>query len=154
MTKPEIQAELDKAKRQLKSAEEYNIPAAIEKAKTKISDLEAKLAASEDMKEGKKEPEKKKEAVVKKAKKAKKEPVKKQEAGKGIKHIDKSKIQKNPKLYITRIEKVEMYANKLASSFRDLLGDDFKSTQMKKEMNDIEKAIKEFVAKFKKEIKK
>lgn len=243
MTKAEIIADLEKAKRQLKSAEEYNIPAAIEKAKSKISKLEKDLSdfkeEQEEKKEEKKEvaTEKKKKAVVKKAKKAE---VKKQEAGKGkrgrkkhtkeqrvekriaksskplktieykgktitekdieycdaikaawegrrakakksakkfktksitqkiggdiagavvkaIKHVeheDKLKIQKNPKAYVTKIEKIEMYANKLSSSFRDLLGEDYKSTQMKKEMDDIEKAIKAFVTKFKKQVKK
>ena len=73
---------------------------------------------------------------------------------KHVEHEDKTKIQKNPNAYVTKFEKLDTYANKFVSAFRDILGEDYKSTQMKKEMDDIEKAIKAFVIKFKKHAKK
>ncbi len=59
-------------------------------------------------------------------------------------------IVKNPQSYITKFERADANANKFVSSLKDLLGDDYKSSQVKSELDAIEKAIKAFVAKFKK----
>jgi len=62
----------------------------------------------------------------------------------------RDKIIKNPSLYITKFERADAKATQFVNSLKDLLGDEYKSTQVKKELDEIEKAIKTFVAKFKK----
>lgn len=62
----------------------------------------------------------------------------------------RDKIVKNPNIYVTKFERADAKATQFVNSLKDLLGEDYKSTQVKKELDEIEKAIKAFVAKFKK----
>lgn len=62
----------------------------------------------------------------------------------------RDKIVKNPSIYVTKFERADAKATQFVNSLKDLLGEDYKSTQVKKELDEIEKAIKAFVAKFKK----
>lgn len=62
----------------------------------------------------------------------------------------RDRIIKNPTIYVNKFERIDAKANQFVSSLKDLLGEDYKSNQVKSELDEIEKAIKAFVAKFKK----
>ncbi len=200
MNKTEIQAELDKAKRQLASAEKMNFPqAAIDKAKSKIADYESKLAAA-DKPESKPEkkaaaPKKEKKAKAKKEKAPKPAKVEKtitvkgkvitekdkdfcdailsawnkrvksarkssaksksrsvstkigadvaDAVTKGINHAAKSKeFKSNPKSMMIKFKRVNASANHFVSALKSLLGKDFNSSQIKKELDQIDKLVK------------
>jgi len=62
----------------------------------------------------------------------------------------KDKIIKNPSIYVTKFERADAKATQFVNSLKDLLGEDYKSNQVKSELDAIEKAIKAFITKFKK----
>ena len=62
----------------------------------------------------------------------------------------KKSIEKNPKAFVAKMERVENDADKFLNSLKSLLGSDYKSTQIKAEMAIIEKAIANIKAELKK----
>jgi hypothetical protein len=63
---------------------------------------------------------------------------------KTIDHVYKTKekeIEKNPKVYATKFARLESSANKFLSDIKAILGSDYKSSQIKSEMDNIEKAV-------------
>jgi hypothetical protein len=64
--------------------------------------------------------------------------------------VKEAQIAKNPKLYFAKFEKVEASANVFAKSLKDLLGDDYDNSEVKAELEDIEKAIDKIKNKLKK----
>lgn len=62
----------------------------------------------------------------------------------------REKIIKNPNIYVSKFERIDSKATQFVTSLKDLLGDEYKSEQVKRELDEIEKAIKTFVTKFKK----
>ena len=64
--------------------------------------------------------------------------------------IKEAQIAKNPNLYIAKFEKLEDSANTFAKAIKDLLGSDYDSSEVKAELEDIEKAIDKIKSKLKK----
>ena len=64
--------------------------------------------------------------------------------------IKEAQIAKNPTLYIAKFEKLEDSANTFAKAIKDLLGSDYDSSEVKAELEDIEKAIDKIKSKLKK----
>lgn len=64
--------------------------------------------------------------------------------------IKEAQIAKNPTLYIAKFEKLEDSANTFAKAIKDLLGSDYDSSEVKSELEDIEKAIDKIKSKLKK----
>jgi len=64
--------------------------------------------------------------------------------------IKEAQIAKNPTLYIAKFEKLEDSANTFAKAIKDLLGSDYDSSEVKAELEDIEKAIDKIKSKIKK----
>ncbi len=69
---------------------------------------------------------------------------------KTIENVSEDLIAKNPKLYFAKFEKLEVSANVFSKSLKDLLGDDYDNSEIKSELEDIEKAIDKIKNKFKK----
>jgi hypothetical protein len=64
--------------------------------------------------------------------------------------IKEAQIAKNPDLYITKFEKLEDSANTFAKAIKDLLGSEYDSSEVKSELEEIEKAIDKIKSKVKK----
>lgn len=64
--------------------------------------------------------------------------------------IKEAQISKNPTLYIAKFEKLEDSANTFAKAIKDLLGSEYDSSEVKAELEDIEKAIDKIKSKLKK----
>ena len=64
--------------------------------------------------------------------------------------IKKDQIAKNPTLYIAKFEKLEDSANTFAKAIKELLGSEYDSSEVKAELEDIEKAIDKIKSKLKK----
>jgi len=60
------------------------------------------------------------------------------------------KIIKNPQSYITKFERADSYATKLVGVLKEIAGEDFKSSQAKRELDEIQKEIKAIVARINK----
>jgi len=72
---------------------------------------------------------------------------------KTIDHVVKThekQIEKNPQVFITKFERLDSAASKFVVALKAVLGDDYKSSQIKTEMDDIEKAIDKLKSRFKK----
>jgi hypothetical protein len=64
--------------------------------------------------------------------------------------VKEAQIAKNPTLYIAKFEKLEDSANTFAKAIKDLLGSEYDSSEVKAELEDIEKAIDKIKSKIKK----
>lgn len=62
----------------------------------------------------------------------------------------KQQIIKNPQSYITKFERADSYATKLVGVLKEIAGEDFKSSQAKRELDEIQKEIKAIVARINK----
>jgi len=72
---------------------------------------------------------------------------------KTIDHVVKThekQIEKNPQSFITKFERLDSAASRFVSALKVVLGDDYKSSQIKSEIDDIEKAINKLKLRFKK----
>ncbi len=69
---------------------------------------------------------------------------------KTIENVDEDKIAKNPKLYIAKFDKIKISASVFSKSLKDLLGSDYDNSEIKMELEDIEKAIEKIKSKLKK----
>lgn len=101
--------------------------------------------------------EKRKNKTKKLAGKRKTKPVLQKVAGniaaavsKGIKSIKTSEIKAEPKVFISKMEKLEKKGREFLDSFKEILGDKISQKEIKEEFDGLDKLIKELAKKYQK----
>jgi small-conductance mechanosensitive channel len=69
---------------------------------------------------------------------------------KAIDNTPKNVIEKNPKAFLAKAQRLEKSAIRFLEDFKAILGADFKKSEISAEFGDLEKSIKKLVAKYKK----
>ena len=66
---------------------------------------------------------------------------------KALHSVSHKEIEKNPKQFLVKAERLEKSAMRFLEDFKSILGSDFKKSEITSEFGELEKAIKQFVAK-------
>jgi colicin import membrane protein len=66
---------------------------------------------------------------------------------KALHSVSTKEIEKNPKQFLAKAERLEKSAMRFLEDFKSILGNDFKKSNITSEFGELEKAIKQFVAK-------
>jgi predicted Zn-dependent protease len=66
---------------------------------------------------------------------------------KALHSVSSKEIEKNPKQFLAKAERLEKSAMRFLEDFKSILGNDFKKSNITSEFGELEKAIKQFVAK-------
>jgi hypothetical protein len=69
---------------------------------------------------------------------------------KAIDNTPKNVIEKNPKAFLAKAQRLEKSAIRFLEDFKAILGTDFKKSEISAEFGDLEKSIKKLVSKYKK----
>lgn len=69
---------------------------------------------------------------------------------KAIDNTPKNVIEKNPKAFLAKAQRLEKSAIRFLEDFKAILGSDFKKSEISAEFGDLEKSIKKLVSKYKK----
>lgn len=69
---------------------------------------------------------------------------------KAIDNTPKNVIEKNPKAFLAKAQRLEKSAIRFLEDFKAILGSDFKKSEINAEFGDLEKSIKKLVSKYKK----
>jgi hypothetical protein len=66
---------------------------------------------------------------------------------KALHNVPTKEIEKNPKQFLAKAERLEKSAMRFLEDFKSILGNDYKKSSITSEFGELEKAIKQFVAK-------
>lgn len=66
---------------------------------------------------------------------------------KALHNVSNKEIEKNPKQFLAKAERLEKSAIRFLEDFKAILGSDFKKSEITSEFGELEKSIKQFVAK-------
>ncbi len=69
---------------------------------------------------------------------------------KAVNNVSAEEIKKNPKAFLSKVDKLEKSAVEFLNNFKEVLGVDFDKSEIKKEFDEFEKMIKSKVGSFKK----
>jgi chemotaxis protein histidine kinase CheA len=67
---------------------------------------------------------------------------------KALHSVSEKEIEKNPKAFLAKAERLEKSAIRFLEDFKSILGSDYKKSEITSEFGDLEKSIKAFVGKF------
>ena len=67
---------------------------------------------------------------------------------KALHSVSEKEIEKNPKAFLAKAERLEKSAIRFLEDFKAILGSDYKKSEITSEFGDLEKSIKAFVGKF------
>ena len=67
---------------------------------------------------------------------------------KALHSVSEKEIEKNPKAFLAKAERLEKSAIRFIEDFKSILGSDYKKSEITSEFGDLEKSIKAFVGKF------